>query len=314
MNYLFGPVNSRRLGRSLGVDLVPHKTCTMDCVYCECGGTTDLTTEIREYSPLKDVLAELDGYLSGAPPLDAVTFSGSGEPTLHSGIGVIIGHLKDNYPRYRVAVLTNGSLFSRREVRSSLLRADIVIPSLDAVSDEAFRAVTRPCPGIDPAEVVRGLVLFRKEFHGILSIEIFIVPGINDTDRELALLKEACLEIQPDFIQLNSLDRPGTEQWVGRAGPEELGRIARVFAPLAVSTVWAVPSHGAAGAAIDPDDMIRATLMRRPSTVQDLVFATGLPAEETARRVARLADSGILVEERGERGIFYRLREHGRPV
>ena len=148
MKYLFGPVNSRRLGISLGVDLVPHKTCSLNCVYCECGDTTTLTSAIAEYVPTGDVIAELDGYLSGSPRLDVVTFSGSGEPTLHAGIGKILRHLKERYPQYKVAVLTNGTLLHDPGVRKSIAMADIVVPSLDAVGPEAFARICRPAAGI----------------------------------------------------------------------------------------------------------------------------------------------------------------------
>src|SRR5208337_2577115 len=132
MKYLFGPVNSRRLGISLGVDLVPFKTCSLNCVYCESGATT------AEYVPTDDVISELDRFLSVSPNIDVITFSGSGEPTLHAGIGRIIGHLKLKYPAYKVAVLTNGTLLWNPGVRKSLARADMVIPSLDAVSPGVF--------------------------------------------------------------------------------------------------------------------------------------------------------------------------------
>src|SRR4030067_1281242 len=119
MKYLFGPFNSRRLGMARGVALVPYKTCPLNCVYCECGETTRLTAAVAEYVPTDDVIAELDGYLSGSPRLDAVTFSGSGEPTLHSGIGRIIDFLKNKYPRYPVAVLTNGVMLWNPGARKS---------------------------------------------------------------------------------------------------------------------------------------------------------------------------------------------------
>ncbi|MDK2863513.1 MAG: hypothetical protein PWQ46_1223, partial [Methanomicrobiaceae archaeon] len=189
--YLFGPVPSRRLGISLGIDLVPHKTCSFNCIYCECGQTTDLTCERREYVPTNRVIAELDDFLATAPDLDYVTFAGSGEPTLHSGIGEIISFIKDRYPRYRVAVLTNSALFTDPDVRAALMRADLVVPSLDAVSEEVFVKINRPSPGITAGQVLEGLLDFAREYTGEVWLEIFIVPGVNDTDKELRLLKDA---------------------------------------------------------------------------------------------------------------------------
>ena len=227
--HLFGPVSSRRLGRSLGVSLVPHKTCPYDCIYCECGSTTCHTTVRREYVPTAEVIAELDRFLSTSPALDFITFSGSGEPTLHTGIGEIIDFLKQQYPEYRVAVLTNAALFSDPAVRSALLHADVVAPSLDAVSDDVLRKIDRPCPGISIKDVISGLCQFRREYSGEIWLEVFIVPGVNDSPADLKGLCEVVAAISPDRVQLNTLDRPGTEPWVRPATPESLQAIASLF-------------------------------------------------------------------------------------
>ncbi|MFO8145279.1 MAG: radical SAM protein, partial [Candidatus Syntrophosphaera sp.] len=146
MKYLFGPVPSRRLGVSLGVDLVPHKVCSLNCVYCEVGRTTNLTIQRKEYVPLDEVLKELEEYLSQDPDLDFITFSGQGEPSLNSGLGRVIDFIKDKYPRYKVAVLTNGTLFWDEKVRAEVMLADVLLPDLDAVSELAFLKVNRPAP------------------------------------------------------------------------------------------------------------------------------------------------------------------------
>jgi len=224
--YLFGPVVSRRLGISLGVGLVPSKTCNFDCVYCECGPTTNLTCERRDYVPADQVIAELDDCLGKAPDLDYVTFAGSGEPTLHARIGEIIGFLKDRYPRYRVAVLTNSTLLADPDVRAALMRADLVAPSLDAVSGEKFQQLNRPCPGVTPEGVVAGLRDFVREYPGEVWLEVFIVPGINDRDDEIQRLKGAIATINPDRVQVNTLDRPGTDPRVRPAPLPVLERIA----------------------------------------------------------------------------------------
>lgn len=118
--YLFGPVPSRRLGISLGVDLVPHKTCSLDCIYCECGETTNLTIKRREYVPLDDVLEELEKYFQNHPDPDYITFSGSGEPCLHSRIGEVLHFIRNKKPGVAIAVLTNGTLFNQKDVRTAL--------------------------------------------------------------------------------------------------------------------------------------------------------------------------------------------------
>jgi wyosine [tRNA(Phe)-imidazoG37] synthetase (radical SAM superfamily) len=308
MKYHFGPVKSRRLGVSLGVDLVPYKTCSLNCVYCECGNTTDLTTEIAEYVPTDEVIAELDSYCASSPRLDVITFSGSGEPTLHAGIGRIIGHIKDRYPQYRVAVLTNGTMLREPAVRQAILRADVVVPSLDAVGSEAFARICRPRRGVTPESVVRGLVDFRKEFSGTLYLEIFIVPGVNDGAGELARLKMAAEEIAPDKVQINSLDRPGAADWVRPMRREELDAIAELFRPLPVEVIGRPAAQGhAAGREGDVSKSIVSILRRRPSTIDDLMTALGLPEGELAAVLDSLAAAGMVTVERLDRGDFYRM-------
>jgi len=234
MKYLFGPVNSRRLGLSLGVDLLPAKICTLNCVYCECGGTTDLTTEIREYVPTREVIAELDSFLADSPPLDAITFSGSGEPTLHSGLGDIVRYLKNTYPRYRVVLLTNGTLFWREDVRRAAAGCDIVIPSLDAVTPAAFNAVARPAPEITPDRVVEGLSAFRKEFAGRLIIEIFIVPGVNDGEEDARKVARFArgLKVKVNLIPYNG----GPEAPFQRCGTEAVRRFQEILLADGIAT------------------------------------------------------------------------------
>jgi len=238
--YLFGPVFSRRLGRSLGVDLLPYKTCSLDCIYCECGPTTLLTVNRSDLVPTDDVIAELDAYLGSKPALDFVTFAGSGEPTLHAGLGRIIAHVKLNHPQYKVAVLTNGTLFSSEASRRDVLGADLLIPSLDGATPESFQAINRPAQGITVEDVIDGLVALRRDYRGTYVLEVFIVPGINDTDHEVRALRCAAERIQPDAVQLNRLDRPGILSSVTPASDELLASICTRLGPL---TVFVVPKR-----------------------------------------------------------------------
>jgi len=227
--HLFGPVSSRRLGRSLGVDLVPLKTCNYDCVYCECGKTTVATNERQEFIPTGEVLSELSHFLTSSPALDYITFAGSGEPTLSRGIGRAIRFLKERFPAYRIAVLTNSSLLSDPGVRADLLPADVVLPTFSTVINETYHTMHRPVTGNDPALVLDGLLQFRQEYRGEIWLEVFIIPGLNTSDQELAGLRDAISALRPDRVQLNTLDRPGTDDWVRPASPDELARIARVL-------------------------------------------------------------------------------------
>jgi len=185
-----------------------------------------LTVERKEYVPLQEVVKELQNYLQTKPILDYITFSGSGEPTLHRRINLVIDFLKDFFPQYRVAVLTNSTFLSQSEVREQLRRADVVIPSLDAVSEQVFREINRPHASLACRDVISGIIQFSREYHGELWLEIMIIPGLNDTKAELTLLKKTIQEIKPARVQLGTLDRPGTEPWVKAASREDMKAIA----------------------------------------------------------------------------------------
>ena len=228
---VFGPKHSRRLGRSLAVDVIHLKTCPLDCVYCELGRTDRLTLQRREYVKVDDILEELRAVLAKQHNgIDHITLSASGEPTLNSKLGEIIREIKE-MTTIPVAVLTNGVLLFREDVRRDLLQADIVLPSLDAVSDHVFERINRPHGRLDIEEIINGLVAFRKEFTGQIWLEILLVKGINDATEELALLKTVTEWIRPDIIHLNTVARPPAESWARRVEVEDLRRIRRNFGP-----------------------------------------------------------------------------------
>ena len=306
MRYIFGPVHSRRLGVSLGIDLVPYKTCSLDCVYCECGDTTHLTLERREWVPTDAVLEELDAVLSKSPEIDVVTFSGSGEPTLHSGIGRIIRFLKDKYPAYRVVVLTNSTLLWQENVIRDIQPADIVIPSLDAVSEDVFKRILRPDDGLSAEMVIEGLVRFRKDYHGRLVLEIFLVPGINDTDMELSLIRNAALRIRPDLVYLNHLDRPGAESWVGDVPDAELERIADYLHPLPVEIVGRIVKKVTTDDS-DAVDSVRRLIEKKDMSIDGIVTETGLRYSEVRRILGGLIKSSVVLYEECDHAIIYRI-------
>ena len=307
--YLFGPVFSRRLGRSLGVDLLPYKTCSLDCIYCECGPTTDLTAERSNRVSTEDVIAELDSYLVTKPPLDFVTFAGSGEPTLHAGLGRIIAHLKQTHPQYKVAVLTNGTLFSSEESRRDVLGADLLVPSLDGATPESFQAINRPAPGITVEKVIDGLAALRRDYQGTYVLEVFIVPGINDTDAEVLALRKAAERIQPDAIQLNRLDRPGILPTIKAASDELLDSIRT---RLDTMTVFVVPKRQPGEVRRVDDSQIEAAILGRLTDrsfdTTTLSFLLGLHEGLVAKHVNQMLDDGRLarVTSAGPQG-------HGQP-
>ncbi len=224
--YIYGPVLSRRLGKSLGIDLIPHKTCSLDCVYCECGKTTNLTLSREEYMSTEKIIKEIQNFLKNKPDLDYITFAGSGEPTLHSGIGEIISFINKNYPQYKVAVITNSTLLNDPEVINSILAADLIIPSLDAVSQEAFEKINRPHRNLTLEKIIAGIKKLTKKYDREIWLEIFIVPGVNDNEKELKLFKNFLNEVNIKKVQLNSLDRPGIVDWLKPANKSDLKRIA----------------------------------------------------------------------------------------
>ena len=305
--YLFGPVPSRRLGFSLGVDLVPFKTCSFNCLYCECGSTTRLTSRRKEFVPLADVIREVDHFLRQGPNLDYITFSGSGEPTLHSGIGKIITYLKEHYPKYKVALLTNASLFSRKNLRKELGALDLVVPSLDACSDEVFQKINRPEGSIHVPLIVKGLVAFRKEFSGQLWLEIFILPGINDHPEEMARIRDAVHSIQPDKVQLNTLDRPGAVSWVKPASRSQLEEIARYldYSVEIVARLQETRSNMAVPA--DIQHTLYQMIQRRPCTIEDMSLSLGVEDVIVRRYVKDLCEKRKIQGERRERGVFYKM-------
>ncbi|MCX6090912.1 MAG: radical SAM protein [Atribacterota bacterium] len=228
---LFGPVQSRRLGRSLGINLTPFKTCSLDCAYCECGKTTHLTIERKEYIPVRDIVNELNAYSESgvfrSKPPSCMTFAGLGEPTLHSSFGVLAQYVKKTFPEQDLVLITNGTLFSLYpELYREVQPVDIILPSLDAGSGDIFQKIDRPHPSITLQSSIEGLIQLRQQYHGQIWLEIFIVEGINDNYSEIVLLRDAISRISPDRVQLNSLDRNPAEEWVAPTSPERLAEVA----------------------------------------------------------------------------------------
>ncbi|MBN1200810.1 MAG: radical SAM protein [Anaerolineae bacterium] len=242
-NYVFGPVPSRRLGQSLGIDTIPLKTCNWNCVYCQLGRTMPVVNERHDYYPPQDILAEVRQTLETLGPgkIDWVTFVGSGEPTLHASIGWLIHEVKalSDLP---VAVITNGALLYLPEVRRALVPADAMLPTLDAGSPGLYRQINRPHPETTFERLLDGLIAFRQEYTGELWVEIMLVKGQNDTEEALCDIADALRRIQPDQVHINLPTRPPVETWV--QPPDEdgvmravaiLGDVARVVHPAAGS-------------------------------------------------------------------------------
>lgn len=308
--YLFGPVPSRRLGMSLGVDLVPRKVCSLDCVYCEVGKTTALTLERKEYLPFNKITAELEDYFRQQPDPDYFTFSGSGEPTLNVTIGQVIDFIKERKPNIPIAVLTNGTMFHDAQVRSELKKADLVLPSIDAATDEVMQAINRPAGGLTAKKHIQGLISFRKEFDGEIWLEVMIIPGYNDHLNELHALKEAIIRIHPDNVQLNTLDRPGTIENLRSATPVELQEIIKLWNLPNVTVI----SHVATRKSIktyqkDIEGAILETISRRPCTLDDLSRFLNLHVSEINKYLDTLESDKKIKAIWLDRGLFYKMAE-----
>ena len=307
--YVFGPVPSRRLGRSLGVDLVPFKTCSHDCVYCQLGRTTNQTVERAEYAPTDVIVEQLRAVLAGPDRPDSITLAGSGEPTLHSRIGEVIAAIK-TLTDVPVTILTNGSLFDQPDVRRECIRADRIVPSLDAGSEAVFRAVNRPASGLTLARHVDGLVALRHVFDGQLWLEIMVVAGLNDSDEEIGRMGALADRIRPDRIQLNTVIRPPSDADARAVERDRMDEIADLLGPLAE----VIADYDAASVPSDAarkERDVQAMLERRPCTLSDVAAGLGIHRNEAIKYLQHLLDAGTIAQRPRGGQDFYEATSRG---
>ncbi|MFO7669762.1 MAG: radical SAM protein [Bacteroidales bacterium] len=306
---IFGPVPSRRLGMSLGIDLVPGKVCSLDCVYCEVGKTTKLTLERKEYIKAHKIKEELTHYFRNNPDPDYITFSGSGEPTLNICIGDILQFVKQNKPHVPIAVLTNGTLLWDKNVRDAIKDADVVLPSLDAATEKSFNKINRPASDLKFEKYIQGLIDFRNEFKGQIWLEIFILPNYNDSMEELNELKKTILKINPDSVQLNTLDRPGTVPDLRAATRRELQKIKDDWNLDKVEIIAAAPEReNIKSYRKDIENAIIETIARRPCTLVDLTKILGLHVNEVNKYLDVLDAENKIETIQQNRGVFYQIK------
>jgi wyosine [tRNA(Phe)-imidazoG37] synthetase (radical SAM superfamily) len=232
MRYIYGPIESRRLGLSLGVSLTPYKICNFNCVYCQLGKTIELQGQRQEYVKIAQVFDELKNWLlynaEEGKSLDYITLSGAGEPTLNVRINDVIVQIKKFMP-FKIAVITNASLLKEQEVRKALSQADLIIPTLDAVTQELFKKINRPKEGINIEDIIEGLVSLRKEFIGKIWLEVMLVSGLNDDLRHIRRLKGVIEEINPDKVHLNSPVRSTSEEGILAVEEAKLRKIKEIL-------------------------------------------------------------------------------------
>jgi wyosine [tRNA(Phe)-imidazoG37] synthetase (radical SAM superfamily) len=301
--HVFGPVPSRRLGFSLGVDPIPRKYCNFDCIYCQLGKTEERASERKSFFDPEEIVADVLQALAGPKPVDVITFSGSGEPTLSRDLGRMIRQVK-RASHVPIAVITNSSLLWRDDVREEIMPADLVLPSLDAVSEEVFRLLNRPHPSISVHDVIRGLRSFGKTYAGKIWLEIMFVKGLNDTDQELERLRETLGEISPDKIQLNTVTRPAHDRSAEPLTEEQLGRIGLLLG----ARCETISGFDKRAEALGPEHAsggILSIFDRRSLTVDDVAKLTGVSREEAAEKLSRLEQEKVLTAVRQGDTLFY---------
>lgn len=295
--YLFGPVRSGRLGLSLGVDCLGEPICSFDCPYCEVGATAVHTDLRKPYVPVETLGEEMRrwrGQFDALP--DVVTLGGMGEPTLNSDLGAIIELAREVFAPAPVAVLTNASLFSDPAVRAELARADIVLPSLDSLVPSEFQAVNRPVAGLDVGDIARGILDFRREYKGLLYLEVLLLEGVNDSDANLRALETYLAELKPDRVDVVTMTRPGASE---AAMPVERGTLDRFRQALCAGD--APPAREQSTGKVDKNarlgqktviELARASISRRPQTAGQLARALSIPRSQAKQVLTFLvADS-----------------------
>jgi wyosine [tRNA(Phe)-imidazoG37] synthetase (radical SAM superfamily) len=305
MRYIYGPVPSRRLGFSLGVDLVPYKICSLDCIYCQLGRTTRKSIMRKIYTQKDDVLRELKEVLDTNKPIDFITFSGSGEPTLHSEIGLLIRDVK-KITSIPVAVLTNGTLLFMKDVQNDLLEADIVLPSLDAASQHIFKRINRPHNSLNIESIINGLKGFRKIFCGQIWLEIMLIKGFNDDSEELLQIKKVLTEIRPDKVHLNTVIRPPSEKYAKPLSPGEM-RTARDILGESCEIIAEFHGKGYVGNRDLKDAVIEMT-KRRPVTITDIANLFGLSEANATKMMQELNVKGLIKEIKYKEKKYYSFK------
>ncbi len=300
--YIFGPVPSRRLGRSLGVDLVPFKTCTYDCIYCQLGRTTNKTMQRKEWVPTDIVINQLKAKLSSKP--DYITLSGSGEPTLFSRLEELISKIK-GITDIPVAVLTNGSLLWLPEVRNALKSADMVVPSLDAGSSQIFQYVNRPHQDITFSKMLQGLVEFRKDYSGQYWLEVFLLAGVTTPEMEINRLKTCINAIQPDKVQVNTVTRPPAEGFAEPVPKKQLETIAKKLYEKAEVIANYSEVHKQQDFSARREDVLT-LLQRRPCSVEDIAAGLGLHRNEVVKYIEELSSEGKIESKPQNQQLYYK--------
>lgn len=320
MNYkhIYGPIPSRRLGVSLGIDPIPFKTCPLNCIYCECGATNNFTMERKEYIAKDLIMTELDHFMQNNEAPDYITFSGSGEPTLNSSLGEMIKNIKSKYPTTNVAVITNSVMLSIPSLQNELINADLVAPSLDAVSKDAFLKIDHPMKEINLDQIVYSLENFAKNFLSYpnkqLWIEIFVVEDVNDTDEEISQFINVLKNIPYSRIQLNRLDRIGTKLDLRPASMSSLYKIKDHFEDAGLENIEIIGKFKKRDEIRDYENSLEEVLIsnlsRRSLSLEDIELMSGKTKEEIGQYLDILNAENKIITKIIEGQVFYKYKTY----
>ena len=305
-NHVFGPVPSRRLGRSLGIDLVPFKTCSYDCIYCQLGKTTDKTINRKEYVPVKSILEEITGKLQAPPWPEYITLSGSGEPTLYCELYSLIKEIK-YLTKIPVAVLTNGSLLWDKDIQRGVRCADLVIPSLDAGNENEFQCVNKPHHTLTFQKMITGLIDFRQCYTGVLWLEVFLLEGITSLDGSVEKIAAYADKINPDKIQLNTVARPPAEDFASAVAKEKINTLSRMFGDKAEVIADYNNIHNSDTFSVSREEVFT-LLKRRPCSLGDIASGLSIHRNEAVKHIQHLINQGVITTYKIDNTVFYKTK------
>lgn len=305
VKHIYGPVPSRRLGASLGVDIVPYKVCSFDCIYCQLGRTTRMSRTPEVLVDTDEVMRELEQWLNNGQSADYITFAGSGEPTMHFDLGRMISGTK-RLTDIPVAVITNGSLFSDPSVRKAVAEADLVVPSLDAGCEDTFIKINRPHQELTFDEVIGGLIALSEDYANEIRLEVMLVDGINDSDEELSLMRDIIYQIAPDKVQVNTVDRPSRSGDAVAVCQDRLFDAARMLYPGSEVIVNDLSIPAVESSLVSEEDLLE-LLRRRPCRMNDICLALGFHTHEATKILRKLVDDRVVIYVDESTDPFYQL-------
>jgi wyosine [tRNA(Phe)-imidazoG37] synthetase (radical SAM superfamily) len=305
--FTFGPVPSRRLGFSLGVDIIPRKICTFDCIYCQVGKTTNQEIKRKSFFDTHEIVEEIISKTKQLKHIDHITFSGSGEPTLNSDIGIMIREVKKRSD-IPVAVITNGSLFNEKEIRDDLNTADVVLPSLDAASEDIFRYINRPHSLIELNTIIEGMKRFRNTYSGKIWLEIMLIKNVNDNIEELARLKKTVEYLGVEKVQLNTVARPPIDETADGLNNAELNKISNFFG-YGCEVICNFEKEVKGNEGINWSEMVLDILKRRSLTLNDIVRITGMSEDKVKNSLSAMEAEGKIKMSHFEDNTFYIIND-----